>query len=148
MKNKSKIRQNWLRQERNSKGHFMPYKELPTKTYPISLLDDLKETTKQTEINEPPCGWEKLQSLFIQKSSYLLTSDWDDRDNEFASLAQLISYGESAIRECVKIKNHAKQDQQIDLNAIEHAFLSGLKANNSFYPPSKLWEFYKRDRGL
>ena len=31
---------------------------------------------------------------------------------------------------------------------MEHAFLSGLKANNSFYPPSKLWEFYKRDRGL
>jgi hypothetical protein len=34
------------------------------------------------------------------------------------------------------------------LEQLEHAFLSGLKANNSFYPPSKLWEFYKRDRGL
>jgi hypothetical protein len=70
MKDKSKIRTNWLRQERDSKGHFMPYKE---------------------EI-EPK--------------------------------------------------------QTIGIDELQHAFLAGLKANNSFYPPSKLWEFYKRDRGL
>jgi len=68
MKDKSKQRTNWIRQERNSKGHFMPYKELA---------------------KEP-----------------------------------------------------------INIKGIEHAFYAGLKANNSFYPPSKLWEFYKRDRGL
>jgi len=93
MKNKSKIRQNWLRQERNSKGHFMTYKKeknvwdylkdkSQTKTHTISLLDDLK------------------------------------------------------------------QYQSFDLKSLEHAFYAGLKANNSFYPPSKLWEFYKRDRKL
>ena len=70
MKDKSKQRTNWLRQERNSKGHFMPYKK------------------------------------------------------------------------------EKEQMQTIGLEQLEHAFLSGLQANNSFYPPSKLWEFYKRDRGL
>jgi hypothetical protein len=70
MKNQSKQRTNWLRQERNSKGHFMPYKE---------------------EIEPTPT---------------------------------------------------------IGLDELQHAFLAGLKANNSFYPPSKLWEFYKRDRGF
>ncbi|MDD3644360.1 MAG: hypothetical protein PHR19_02410 [Bacteroidales bacterium] len=72
MQNKqtSKQRTNWTRQERDSKGHFMPYK-------------------KEKEIT-PAIG----------------------------------------------------------LDQLEHAFLAGLKANNSFYPPSKLWEFYKRDRGL
>ena len=66
----SKQRTNWTRQERNSKGHFMPYKK------------------------------------------------------------------------------EIKPKQTIGLEQIEHAFLAGLKANNSFYPPSKLWEFYKRDRGI
>jgi hypothetical protein len=34
------------------------------------------------------------------------------------------------------------------INDLQKAFYAGLKSNNSFYPPSKLWEFYKRDRGL
>jgi hypothetical protein len=94
-KDTSKIRTNWTRQERNSKGHFMPYK----KEY--KSLNELYEEVELSKANKI--------GIDIFKS---------------------------------------KQDQSIDINAIEHAFYAGLKANNSFYPPSKLWEFYKRDKGL
>jgi hypothetical protein len=82
MKNKSKQRTNWLRQERDEKGRFL-------KNKPFDLID--------------------LKSL---------------------------------------INEYRPKVQTYTIEQLEHAFLSGLKANNSFYPPSKLWEFYKRDRGL
>jgi len=103
MKQTSKIRTNWIRQKRDSKGRFMPYKELPTKTYPISLLDDFKEALKES-------SKEKFKKEYM--------CDFDPKDQTYT------------------------------LEQLEHAFYAGLKANNSFYPPSKLWEFYKRDRGL
>ena len=86
MKNKSKQRTNWQRQERDSKGRF--------KRHTPCMISEMYD--------------EKLYDEIIK-----------NRIDDYFTLEQL-----------------------------EHAFLSGLKANNSFYPPSKLWEFYKRDRGL
>ena len=55
---------------------------------------------------EPPCGWLKLQSLFIQKSAYLFTHvDWDNEPVNFESLAQIVSYGKRALRECLERKH-------------------------------------------
>ena len=102
MKDKSKIRTNWLRQERNSKGHFMPYKK------------DYRE---------------KSEGEFIEESAVIEPKSWD------------------YIKE-LPINEQSSVVQTYTLDNLEHAFLSGLKANNSFYPPSKLWGFYKRDRGL
>jgi hypothetical protein len=98
MKNTSKQRTNWLRQERNSKGHFMPYKK------------DYRE---------------KFEGEFIEESAVIEPKSWD--------------YMKALSAEHVNFYT---------LEQIQHAFLSGLKANNSFYPPSKLWEFYKRDMGI
>jgi len=95
-KDTSKVRTNWLRQERNSKGHFMPYK----KDKP--MFDLIAQETKCTCTK---CG----------ATGSLYCTDCMDR---------------------------------FGLDDLEHAFYAGIKANNSFYPPSKLWEFYKRDRGL
>jgi len=103
MKDKSKQRTNWLRQERNSKGHFMPYKEEK------SALSQMYE--RILEISEKP-----MSNLYEEEG---------------------------------KLRIRFQEPPKIyKLADIEHAFLSGLKANNSFYPPSKLWGFYKRDRGI
>ena len=56
--------------------------------------------------HEPPCGWLKLQSLFIQKSAYLITHvDWDNEPVNFESLAQIVDYGKRALRECLERKH-------------------------------------------
>ena len=102
-KDTSKIRTNWTRQERNSKGHFMPYKKEK------GALSQMYE--RILEISEKP-----MSNLYEEEGKLRI---------RFQELPKTYT-----------------------LEQLEHAFLSGLKANNSFYPPSKLWEFYKRDRGL
>jgi hypothetical protein len=99
-KDTSKIRTNWLRQERNSKGHFMPYK----KDKPMFDL-----IAQETKCSCSECGRKSEDGWALY---------------------------------CVDCLESFRASD------IEHAFYAGLKANNSFYPPSKLWGFYKRDRGL
>ena len=73
--------------------------------------------------HEPPCGWLKLQNLFIQKSAYLITHvDWDNEPVNFESLAQIIDYGKRALRECLERKHEAdslKEQRDELLNALE-----------------------------
>ena len=53
---------------------------------------------------EPPCGWLKLQSLFIQKSAYLITNvDWDNETVNFESLAQIVDYGKRALSQFLSL---------------------------------------------
>lgn len=75
---------------------------------------------------EPPCGWLKLQSLFIQKSAYLITNvDWDNETVKFESLAQIVDYGKRALRECVERKHETdslKAQRDELLEALEQIF--------------------------
>jgi hypothetical protein len=59
---------------------------------------------------EPPCGWRKLEELFIQKSAYLTTHvDWDSEAVKFEYLAQIIDYGKIAISECIGRSTEAEK---------------------------------------
>ena len=75
-----------------------------------NLVEDIDAYLSRPEpiSHEPPCGWRRLNELFIQKASYLCTAvDWDDEHVNFEYLAQLINYGETALRECLE---HADGD--------------------------------------
>lgn len=41
-----------------------------------------------------------------------------------------------------------QQEKHYTLKDIERAFMDGLSNQGGFYPPSKKWEFYKRDKGF
>lgn len=41
-----------------------------------------------------------------------------------------------------------KSKGQYTIKDIERAFLDGLASTGGFFPPSKKWEFYKKNRGL
>ena len=81
--------------------------------------------------HEPPCGWLKLQSLFIQKSAYLITHvDWDNEPVNFESLAQIVDYGKRALRECVERKHETdalKAQRDELLEASENVLNDWLK---------------------
>jgi hypothetical protein len=137
MKDKSKQRTNWLRQERNSKGHFMPYKKESEEKQIIPASLDHNEDGSKVVIKSFST-LEELQKMQSEKygprqikqdqSFYQLKPDW-------------VNYRQGK-------EDGMKEAEDKFIDSMQHAFYAGLKANNSFYPPSKLWEFYKRDRGL
>jgi len=128
MKDKSKVRANWTRQERNSKGHFMPYKK---ESEEIQIIPASLDHNEDGSYKKEKCSLSQMYERILEISEKPMSNLYEEE-------------GKLKIR----FAETPKKDKSFDLNDLEHAFLSGLKANNSFYPPSKLWEFYKRDRGL
>jgi len=133
MKQASKQRTNWLRQERNSKGHFMPYKKEKEQQCQCSMA--IKVLGDGCDICNP--------SLALKHAREYI-KDLEDEARELEE--------KSSCSECGRKSEDGWALYCVDclesfrVSDMEHAFYSGLKANNSFYPPSKLWEFYKRDR--
>jgi hypothetical protein len=98
-----------------------------------AAIDEIEaELAKPDPVShEPPCGWEKLNSLFIEKASYLMTGvDWDNQQCDFEALAQLINYGKTALRQCREDRcpRHMQQLTDNEIKTIRY----GLNDDGNF----------------